>query len=30
MSSHRTSERAGFRLVLIGVHAHAVSDIDCR
>ncbi|MFC8662362.1 MULTISPECIES: Ms4533A family Cys-rich leader peptide [Streptomyces] len=30
MSSRRVSERARFRLVLIGVHAHAVSDVDCR
>ncbi|GGX43039.1 hypothetical protein GCM10010515_07290 [Streptomyces fructofermentans] len=30
MSTHRVSESTGFRLVLIGVLAHAVSDIDCR
>lgn len=30
MSSHRVPVHAGFRLALIGVHAHAVSDVDCR
>ena len=30
MSRHHFPEHTGFRLVLIGVHAHAVSDIDCR
>lgn len=30
MSSHRVPVLAGFRLALIGVHAHAVSDVDCR
>ncbi len=30
MSRHHLPESAGFRLALIGVHAHAVSDVDCR
>lgn len=30
MPRHHHSEHTAFRLVLIGVHMLAVSDIDCR